>query len=136
MSAEMFSSERHTSAENAIHDNCTNHNTKTNINCCRPMPIQVVTPIPFWSCAVAVIHCPLRTSLHSAGQCLLLTQANALQWVEYTPKVAPSPGRIRTPTNTWFLGPIIAIYVYHSGLYCILFRRFLIAKINVALQLT
>jgi len=31
---------------------------------------------------------------------------------------------------------IIAMYVHHLSLYCILFRRFLIAKINVALQLT
>ena len=30
----------------------------------------------------------------------------------------------------------IAMYVHHLGLYCILFRRFLISKINVALQLT
>ena len=28
------------------------------------------------------------------------------------------------------------MYVHHLGLYCILFRRFLISKINVALQLT
>jgi len=31
---------------------------------------------------------------------------------------------------------IIAMYVYHLGLYCILFRRLLVFKINVALQLT
>ena len=31
---------------------------------------------------------------------------------------------------------IIAMYVHHLGSYCILFRRFLISKINVALQLT
>jgi len=31
---------------------------------------------------------------------------------------------------------IIAMYVHHLSLYCILFRRFLITKINVALQLT
>jgi len=30
----------------------------------------------------------------------------------------------------------IAMYVHHLGLYCIVFRRFLISKINVALQLT
>jgi len=28
------------------------------------------------------------------------------------------------------------MYVHHLGLYCILFRRFLISKINIALQLT
>ena len=28
------------------------------------------------------------------------------------------------------------MYVHHLGLYCILFRRFLISKIDVALQLT
>ena len=31
---------------------------------------------------------------------------------------------------------VIAMYVHHLGLYCIVFRRFLISKINVALQLT
>jgi len=31
---------------------------------------------------------------------------------------------------------VIAMYVRNLGLYCILFRRFLISKINVALQLT
>ena len=31
---------------------------------------------------------------------------------------------------------IIAIYVHHLGLRCILFRKFLIAIIDVALQLT
>jgi len=31
---------------------------------------------------------------------------------------------------------ITAMYVHHLSLYCILFRRFLITKINVALQLT
>ena len=35
-----------------------------------------------------------------------------------------------------FIYSIIAVYVHHLGLYCILFRRFLISKINVALQLT
>jgi len=35
-----------------------------------------------------------------------------------------------------FIYFIIAMYVHHLGLYCILFRRFLISKINVALQLT
>ena len=28
------------------------------------------------------------------------------------------------------------MYVHHLGLYCILFRRFLVSKFNVALQLT
>jgi len=31
---------------------------------------------------------------------------------------------------------IIFMYVHHLGLYCILFRRFLISEINIALQLT
>ena len=31
---------------------------------------------------------------------------------------------------------VIAMYVHHLGLYCIVFLRFLISKINVALQLT
>ena len=35
-----------------------------------------------------------------------------------------------------FIYFIIAVYVHYLGLYCILFRRFLISKINVALQLT
>ena len=35
-----------------------------------------------------------------------------------------------------FIYFIIAMYVHHLGLYCILFRGFLISKINVALQLT
>jgi len=35
-----------------------------------------------------------------------------------------------------FIYFIIAVYVHHLGLYCVLFHRFLISKINVALQLT
>jgi len=35
-----------------------------------------------------------------------------------------------------FIYFIIAIYVHHVGLCCVLFRRFVISKINVALQLT
>jgi len=35
-----------------------------------------------------------------------------------------------------FIYFVIGMYVHHLGLYCILFRRFLISKINVALQLT
>jgi len=35
-----------------------------------------------------------------------------------------------------FIYFIIAMNVHHLGLYCILFRRFLIPQINVALQLT
>ena len=35
-----------------------------------------------------------------------------------------------------FICFIIAMYVHHLGFYCVLFSRFLIAKINVALQLT
>jgi len=35
-----------------------------------------------------------------------------------------------------FMYFIVAMYVHHLGLYCILFRRFLMSKINIALQLT
>jgi len=35
-----------------------------------------------------------------------------------------------------FIYFIIPIYVHHLGLYCILLGRFLISKINIALQLT
>jgi len=31
---------------------------------------------------------------------------------------------------------MLSMYVHHLGLYCILFRRFVISKINTALQLT
>jgi len=59
----------------------------------------------------------------------------------------PDRTQPRTPAHTWIwiwtrtrmhcaFYFIIAMYVHHLGLYCILFRRFLIPKINVALQLT
>jgi len=35
-----------------------------------------------------------------------------------------------------FIYFIIAMYVHNLGVYCILLRRFLISKINIALQLT
>jgi len=35
-----------------------------------------------------------------------------------------------------FICIIVAIYVHHLGLYCVLFRRVLIYEIDVALQLT
>jgi len=35
-----------------------------------------------------------------------------------------------------FIYLIITMYVNHLGLYCILFRRFLISRINIVLQFT
>ena len=37
---------------------------------------------------------------------------------------------------TGFICFIVAMYVHHLGLYCVLFRRVLIYKIDAALQLT
>ena len=56
-----------------------------------------------------------------------------------TPPQRASTGETNNNNNniySTFICFIIAMYVHHLGLYCILFRRFLIFRINISLQLT